>query len=485
MAKKFVSILEDIEKALSREVRRISFFENRNRSKVTGTKFKEMFNTFTGELVQKPIDPNFYDDESEPSATTSPRFTIRLLKIYEDLETKRLLPSIGEEFVECLPSAKAYEVRFAGDDGLTTDGGSDSIISLNNRKIRSVQAGDLLRILSGNNQGTYRISQINLLGNGPHDIVLDNDLIIDMPVLTYNKDAGIVTFSEFVDLSAIKAGDQFEDVTGAIFTITAVDVETPSFAVAAGSAVATGIGGKITRIGDVLQNDDSGETQCYTILNPNAPVAGKATKYRKRSSLIPYTFLYYVKISSRERDDHIGIAQRMMEVFNPPRGSLCVVTKSQLSAESELTQNAKIGDTLLYLKDASCLYAGETIQLCDNLQLGEELTIDSVNLQSNAITLKTPISKQYTINQCALVISNADVCIFERDFMNHDAVDKVDEQLWIHRFTYKIEAWIESRIDYCADDTEEQTFRDVGDVKFVQTVLEDMEGNELCEDTLP
>jgi len=481
MARNFIRIIEDIEEALSREVRRMVFFERRQRGN-PGVTFREMFDPFTGEFVRKPIEPRFFDDTADSLISTSPRFTLELLKLYEDLETSRLVPAIGNECVEALSSPGAYATLFGGNDLLTTNGGTSSTVTLNNRKIRSLTTDHWLRILSGENQGTYRIDSISLVGNGPHTLTLSNDLLTDLPTFKYNPASGILAFDTTVDLTAVKAGDALEDIAANSIIITAVNASDSSLAVAPGSILVSGQGAKITRSGDVLQGDDSGDVQYYLILDPSQPVSGKSTTYRKRSYPIPYTFVYFVKISSRERDDHNAIANRMMQVFNPARGTLPTIVRSDESFESETIKGILAGDTTIFVEDATHFYVNEKVRLFDNLDLGEELTIESVNVASNTVTFTTPVTKTYVYDNCPRLVSNYQLCYFERDFRNHITENKQSEQFWIHRFTYRIEGWIDSRIP---DYSTEQTFEDVGDVNFVEYVMEDMEGNERSDPLIP
>jgi len=479
MAAKFARILNDIEEALAREVRRIIFFETRDRTP-QDIAFREMFDPFTGELVKKPIEPKFYDDTADATISTSPRFSIRLLKLYEDLETGRLLPPYGNEIVSALPGHGAYKVVLAG-EAVTTNGGGGSIIEFTDRRILDVTTSHFVRILEGANTGTYHISSIALNEDGPHTITLSNDLITGLPQFDYNKDAGIVTFRDFVDLQTVKSGDSLVDISLNSFVITAVNAFNSTLAIAPGSAVVNGTGAKIVRSGDVLQNDDAGEAQCFLILDPSQPILGKGTRYEVSSQLIPYTFLYFIKISSRERDDHISVANRMMQVFNPPRGSLFVVVRMDNSFESELLKDSSEGDKIIYVKDASKFYVNDRIRLFDNLDVGEDAVVDSVNQLSNSITLRSPISKMYTADNCARLLSNHCIAILERDFRNHVTEDKEDSQFWIHRFTYRIEGWVDSRIPPY---TTEQVSEYQGDVNFIGASLEDFEGNVLDDNLL-
>ena len=481
MAKKFVRIIEDIEEALSRDVRKIMFATQRDRA-ATELLFKEMFDPFTGELKRKPIEPRFYDDSAEALLSSNPRFTIQLLKLYEDLETSRNLPAVGLEQVEVLPSPGAYNILFSGMDALTTDGSTDDTITLTHNKIRTLTTDHWIRLSTGDNQGTYRIETITLNGNGPHTLTLSHDLLADLPAFKYNPATGMLTFNEFVDLKAVQVGDDLIDVNSNSFTISAVNTDNSTVVIPVGSLIVPVEGATINRAGDVLTQDDEGEPQCYLILDPSAPIPNKGTEYRLRSQLIPYSFVYYIKVVSREREDHIAIAGRMMEVFNPPRGVLYTITRFDESSESLLIKDALAGERVLYLKDASKFYVNEHIRLFDNLNIGEDLLIEQVNISSNTLTVNTPIQNKYLINDCANAVSNYQICTLERDFKNHITEDQVDKQLWIHRFTYKVEGWVESRI---TPYTTEQTFQDVGDVNFVNAVLENFDGDELAEIKVP
>lgn len=481
MAKKFVRIIEDIEEALSREVRRIVFAGQRHRGE-SGITFKEVFDTFTGELKKQAMEPRFYDDSAESLAMVDPRFTLRLLKLYEDLQTKRLLPPYGEEITEALNAPGAYQVKFGGEAAGTTNGSGRSYIQVTHRKIREVEAGDFIRILTGTNIGTYRVLSVTLINNGPHNIVLDPELVVELPAFVYNKDAGVITFNTFIDLEMVRPGDIFTDANDNDFTITAVNARSASIAVIAGSSVVSGPNGSIARSGFVLQNDDAGVTQAYQVLDSEAPIAGKSTRYSKKSQMIPYTFLYYIKIVSRERDDHIAVANRMMQVFNPPRGMLSTVVRSELSADSKLLKDITAGTKTIFIENASSFYPNDCIRILDNLSFGEEAVVESVNQTSNSITLKTALTGNYTIENLGLVVSNTDFWTFERDFINHQTEDQEGMQLWVHRFTFRVEAWVESRIELTEDGLTETTEKEVGDVNYIKACLEDMEGNVLDED---
>jgi len=476
MAQKFVRILEDIEEAIAREVRKITFFSQRTREPESGYILKEVFDVFTGEYVKKSVEPSFYADTAHASQQSSPFFFIRLLSLNEDLDSGRALPTVGNQITIPLVSAPTYNVRFGGSDLITTNDSPLSVVTLSNRHVRDVVVGDLLRIHTGTNQGTYVIGSILLQGNGPHAFTLSNDIVQDLPNFEYAKQNGVITFNSPVDLTAVRPGDIFIDAANNEAPILAVNNPT-GIVVAPNTTLVVGQNSVIHRDSEVLVGVDDNQPQCYTIMDSQSVVSGVSRNYRKTNPLIPYTFLYYVKITSNERDDHIAVANRMMQAFNPPRGALAIITRHNTSYQDALLRDAKIGDKLIYLKDASKLSVGERVRTFDNLTRGEENSIESINYQSNTVVLKNPLTKEYKADNCAAIVSNTDICILQRDFMNHATEDRESEQLWVHRFSFKVQGWIEAKLDPLSEDPDGDTYQDTGDVNFIKVCLEDMEGN--------
>jgi hypothetical protein len=453
---KNIRVLEDIEEAICREVRRTR----------TETIFKELFNPLTGEMVRKPIEAQFFDDSASPGQIVSPRFNVALLKLYEDTKSHRLLPAIGNEDIEMIDSPQAYEVILGGDEAAISTDTENSLV-VNNTKIRRISSDFMIRIVSGNNIGTYKIESITLIDNGPHLITLSNELLSDLPIFSYNKIAGIITFNGFVDLSAVKTGDIFADKLGTEFDILAVDTQSFTIAIAKGSNVVNGIGASVTRVSPVLQNAET-ELISYLVFDPTKPL-NKASKYRARSWPIPYTFLYYIKVVSNERDDHLAVANRMMQVMNPPRGTILTIVRSDKSSESTAIKDVESGSTTIFVDDATYFYVNDRIQLFSDISVGEELIIMSVNNASNSIMVTTPVTQAYLYNDHAKIVSNCEVKAFERDFLNHMTEDVPEKQFWVHRFTYRIEGWVDSRIPPIET---EQTFMEIGDVNFISGTLE-------------
>jgi hypothetical protein len=167
----------------------------------------------------------------------------------------------------------------------------------------------------------------------------------------------------------------------------------------------------------------------------------------------------------------------MMEVFNPPRGPLPTIVRCPTSAETLFVKDVHVGDRILFVQNASKYYVNEPVRLFHKAEYGEDLVIESVNPSSNSITVSTPVTKEYPLTMTPLLVSNYRLEYFQRDFRNHVTEDDPGGQFWCHRFTYRIEAWVDSRIPPY---TTQQTYEDVGDINFVNAALEDFDGNPLC-----
>src|SRR3990167_5267290 len=133
-------IFSDVEEAISREVRRITFHNYRTIDKVV---LQDTFDPFTGELVANPVEANFYDSSADTNLIQYPHFFVRLLRTREDIYTKRVIPQYGRWIsTQVSTSPKAYEIIVSGSDGIITTPGNEITTSL--FQIRKVQAGYLI-----------------------------------------------------------------------------------------------------------------------------------------------------------------------------------------------------------------------------------------------------------------------------------------------------------------------------------------------------
>ena len=112
-----IRIFRDVEEAISREVRRITFDEDR--SVAPHTVLNEMFDPLTGELVALPIEANYYDSSADTKAIHYPHFFVRLMRIQEDKDSGRVVPQYGKSVAcQVTTSPKAFETVLYQSDGV-------------------------------------------------------------------------------------------------------------------------------------------------------------------------------------------------------------------------------------------------------------------------------------------------------------------------------------------------------------------------------
>src|ERR1043165_10240307 len=117
-----VRIFRDVEEALSREVRRITFHDDRTEDFRV---LKDTFDPITGENVVLPIESNFYDSSADTRQIQYPHFFIKLLRSGEDLTTGRVEPQYGNRISVAVQTApKAFQQIIYTSDGLISAPGN-------------------------------------------------------------------------------------------------------------------------------------------------------------------------------------------------------------------------------------------------------------------------------------------------------------------------------------------------------------------------
>ena len=362
-------IWRDVEEAISREIRRITFWNQRTASR---TVLMDTFNPFTGDLVQLPIEPNFYDSSADASNIQYPNFFVRLMKTREDRFTGRVVPQYGKDYLDPITtSPPALSIILRDNDGLVSSPGS--VFQTANFQIRKVLPNFLLRLLSGNNIGTYLITSVTINNSGDHFINLSNILVPSTPLAYTDASTGLIKFTAPVDLNTVQVNDVFVDASSTHFVITAISPIDNTINIAPNSTPNLNVGGQIIRTGNVLKNTDS--SVIYLILDPSQVVElnleeGTKPGYDEISGVsheVPIDVYYMVRIDSTDRDDHIDVINRMWEEFNPPRTALPTVIRSSTSAEQFLSQNVSIGGSnIVYISDTAGFNLDDEVVIVDD-----------------------------------------------------------------------------------------------------------------------
>lgn len=448
-----VRILRDVEEAISREVRRITFFEDRS---LSHTVLKEMFDPFTGEVVSIPIEPDFYDSSADTKAIHYPHFFVKLLRINEDRTTGRVIPQYGKS-AECqvTTSPKAFEIVLYQSDGVVALPGN--LITTSALKIRKAQPGYLLRILTGNNIGTYLVEQVIPKADGNHEIIVSSNLLENLPLSYFNTSTRVLTFAAPVDLNTVAIGDIFVDKDGNNFNILLVDINSGAIEIDGVDTPNLEEGGSVVRVGNVFKNADP-QLVSFTVMDPNKPIltpggqdAYSSTVYRDPA--VPLNLYYLIRIDSNERDDHIDVANRMWEEFNPPRTGLPTIVRSASSAEELITQDVEAGSDTIPVKDNTKFKVNDTVFIFNDLTptkdvkgrgFQEVFTAKIKELSStNEIILDKTLPRTFKAEDCSKIVSNAQYWIFMFHLEDHITRDVEGAQYWVHEFTFWVQVWVD------------------------------------------
>lgn len=478
-------IFSDVEEAISREVRRITFHNYRTIDKVV---LQDTFDPFTGELVANPVEANFYDSSADTNLIQYPHFFVRLLRTREDIYTKRVIPQYGRWIsTQVSTSPKAYEIIVSGSDGIITTPGNEITTSL--FQIRKVQAGYLIRLLSGNNKGTYIVDSITVNNSGNHSIFVSSNLSINLPSSLFIAGTREVIFEEPVDLNTIEIGDIYTDASLATFNITAIDIENNSITIDGVATPDLNSGSKISRSGNIFQNSDL-TTVRFLIMDPTKPVQAlnlygseDSNSQRKGASpQIPIDAYYLVRIDSKERQTHVEILNRIWEEFNPPRTGLPTIVRSSLSAEQLLTADITSGGSqTVNVGDNSDFNINDPVFIFNDLMPSKDIDgtferpfeskiIDKIS--TTQIVLQDTVPDTFKVSEGSKIVSNCEFILHMFHFVDHMTKDVEAAQYWVHEFTFWVQIWI----DRLEEPKEYSVITDIA------TPIEDIESNIIIDD---
>jgi hypothetical protein len=449
-----VRIFFDVEEAISREVRRITFFQDRTVDNFTV--LKDTFDPVTGDIVSLPIEANFYDSSADARQIQYPHFFVKLLRSKEDLTTGRVIPEYGKIFTTPVTtSPSAFEqVMYLSDGSITAAGNT---VGTGSFQIRKIQPGYLLRILSGNNIGTYEILTVVPSNLGNHTITVSPQLLVNLPAAGFVSATRVLTFLTPVDLNTIKIGDIFTDPSSASWNITAVDPTISSITIDGIATPDLTATGQITRTGNIFQTADTSLVK-VSILDPNKKVISTSGT-NSTSSLafdpsIPLDLYYLVRIDSKERASHIEIANRMWEEFNPPRTALPTIVRSRLSADQLLVADIPSGGSAtIQVNDNFNYNVGDSVFVFDELTptkavdghgFQEVFTAQIISKSgTTGLTLSKPVPDTFLMLNNTRIVSNAEYKLHMFHFVNHITKDVEGSQYWSHEFTFWVQVFVD------------------------------------------
>jgi len=450
-----VTIFKDVEEALAREVRRITTHNNRTQDK---TILRETYDPLSGEIVVSPLEPEFYDSSADASGGEYPHIFIKLLKSREDKTSGRVVPQYGKWMTQPLQySPKAFLIILHGGALVTVPGNTLTTTAF---QIRKILPGYLIRLLTGNNIGTYTVSSVIPNNSGSHSILVSNIIVNTLPALNFDSVLREVIFNTAVDLYTVKIGDTFTDSSSNVFNITAVDPANGKITIGGILTPASSSGSQVTRSGNVLTNTDLSQVS-YIVMDPTKPVLSitgcgqqAASQYGGVSPPIPLDTYYLIRIDSKTRQNHIDTLNRVWEEFNPPRTALPVIVRSALSADQILTSDVTSGGSnTIQIADNSNMNVGDKVYLFDELTPtkrvdgeGLQRPFESViigKVSTNQVILQDIAPDTFTKANGARLVSNAEFRLFMFHFTDHVTKDVEGSQYWVHEFTFWIQIWVD------------------------------------------
>jgi hypothetical protein len=450
-----VTIFKDVEEALAREVRRITTHNARTLDK---TILKETYDPISGEVIVMPIQAEFYDSSADAGGVEYPHFFIKLLRTREDRFSGRVVPEYGKWITQPLIfSPKAFEIVLNG-SGLVSSPGND--ITTSAFQIRKIQPGYLIRLLSGNNKGTYKVSSITVNNSGSHTISLSNILVNNLPIFNFDSTLREVVFKDPVDITTAIIGDVFTDSLSNNYNIVTIDAINGKFTIDGSTTPSSSIGSRITRSGNVLQNTDLSQVS-FIVMDPLKPVSAVAGCSTQAASLsvgispaVPLDTYYLVRIDSKTRQNHIDILNRVWEEFNPPRTGLPVIVRTALSADELLTADITTGGSnIVQIADNSNMNVGDKVYLFDELTPtkrvdgeGFQRPFESIitdKISTNQVVLQHIVPDTYKISNSTRIVTNAEFQLLMFHFSDHVTKDVEGSQYWVHEFTFWVQIWID------------------------------------------
>jgi hypothetical protein len=441
-------VIKDLEEALKREISKISTHYQARKCEKT---IQTTFDTFTGEAVSVPIEASFYDENSGSNSVTYPRFDISFDLIQEDKTSGRMI-SIWEDFVGTYRTLiqpnqdrpKVYETVITGRDG-QTDG--DGLI-LPTIKASRITAGNLIKILSGNNKGTYEVTATDL---STGKVTLNSELISDTGELSFNDSTRKLYLLNPTDLFAVEHGDVFIDANLNEFKILNVNTKKRELLLAGSSSPNLELGGKIVRLGNVLKNIDS-ENVTYIVMDKTRPKFNQlepnlqlTDRYLTAHPSTPFNYHYTIEVKNKERQAHIETAERMTEtVINRPRRAIQILLRKFESAETQVTCGSKNGNGFqIKVADASCFCVNDSVHLINRYEVSENNQIIDIDYKDNLVTLRHRVNTKFDEVNEAKLVSNADMKYWSLYLNNGSAIISQDSinSFYRQEYSIRIEGW--------------------------------------------
>lgn len=441
--------IKDMEEALKREIRRLTTHYPQTKTN-TGT--QTTYDVFTGDVEQISLKAHFYDESSNPNNIQYPRVDVRFEEVAEDRESGRMI-SLWEardsDYKQLSwPNQDKPPVYYrivSGDEGITS--GDSFIISNSNTKL--VSMGNILSVLSGNNKGRYRVLNVDYINN---IINLDPTLVSGIDAISYNTETRKLYLLNPTDLSAVKAGDVFEDANSTRFPILNVRQDKRELYLGGSDEPALVAGSSILREGDVLSNIDISAVR-YVIMDADRPLifqpcnSPQTEAWDSENYATPFNYFWTVEIKNKERQAHISIADRFTEtVINRTRRSLDLLLRTPDSAESKITEGPYLGAANVFtVEDASDMCVNDSVYLVNHYSISENNQIIDVDYSTNQVTLRFDMPAEFNSQNEAVMVTEAKLKLWGMYLVNGNGIMGQDalNNFFRQEYRFRVEGWKE------------------------------------------
>lgn len=445
----FRQVIKDIEEALKREIRRLTTHYPQTKTN-TGT--QTTYDVFTGEVQPLTIKANFYDESSNPNNIQYPRVDIRFEEITEDRESGRMISlweARNSEYHQLnwvnQDRPPVYYRLASGSEGITS--GNSFLISTHNTKL--VSSGNIIGILTGNNQGRYRVLSVNYTTSV---ITLDPTLVRNIANLTFNPVTRKLYLLDPTDLSAVRAGDVFEDANSTRFKILNIRPDKRELYLGGVGEPSMVSGATILREGYVLPNIDVSAVK-YVVMDAArplmyAPCNSQVTEgWINENYATPFNYFWTVEIKNRERQSHIAIADRFTEtVVIRTRRALDILLRSQDSAESEIVDGPVLGaSNIISVADASQMCVNDSVYVVNDYGISDNNQIVDIDYATNQVMLRFNLPLSFNNNNNAVLVTQATLKLWSMFLVDGNGVMGQDalNSFFRQEYRFRIEGWKE------------------------------------------
>lgn len=455
--------IKDMEEALKRDIRRLTTHYPQTKTN-TGT--QTTYDVFTGEVLPVSIKANFYDESANPNNVQYPRVDIRFEEIAEDRESGRMISlweARNKDYNQLVwvnqDKPPVFFRLTSGNEGITS---GDSFI-ISSSKTKLVSAGNILMILTGNNKGRYKVLSVDYLNN---IINLDPTLISNIEMMSFNNETRKLYLLDPTDLSAVKAGDVFEDANSTRFTILNIRQDRREIYLGGFGEPSLVAGASILRDGDVLPNIDVSAVK-YVVMDATRPLMYQPCDSQVTEGWItenyatPFNYYWTVEIKNKERQSHISMADRFTEtVINRTRRAIDILLRQQDSAESRVLEGPSLGSAnIVTVRDASKMCVNDSVYFVNDYSISENNQIIDIDYETNQVMLRFNIPSGFNYTNNAILVTQAVLKLWGMYLVNGNGIMGQDSLNSFFRQEYRF--WIEGWKD---DEASETTSTSIAEV---------------------